>query len=97
MHFIQSGQLGIGREPGIENEMAGDLAVSFLPKRNELENLFCLFPFTEIRIGVAKGSPGSVLSQEDQNTGLASAAGSANCSPVSEYAYSRSKNNHSAG
>src|SRR5207248_4726531 len=62
------------RQFGIENQMAGELAVSALPKINELEHLLSLLAFAQIRIGVAEDVAAGILSEKDQHAGLAAAA-----------------------
>jgi hypothetical protein len=58
-----------------KNQMAGKLAVSALPKSDELENLLSFLAFAQIRIGVAEDVAASILSEKDQHAGLAAAAG----------------------
>jgi hypothetical protein len=55
--------------------MAGKLAVSALPKSDELENLLRFLAFAQIRIGVAEHVAAGILSEKDQHAGLAAATG----------------------
>src|SRR5437867_7036237 len=54
--------------------MAGALAVSALPEGNKVEDLIGLVAFAQVGIGITEGAAGGVLSQENQNAGLAAAA-----------------------
>ena len=49
--------------------MAGKLAVSALPKSDELENLLRFLAFAQIRIGVAEHVAARILSEKDQHAG----------------------------
>ena len=73
-HFIEARQIGVSSEAGIKNEMAGLLAVSAFPERNKVKDLIGFVAFAQIGIGITKGAARGILSQEDQNAGLASAA-----------------------
>src|SRR3989475_13276745 len=54
--------------------MAGLLAVSALPEGNKVEDLIGLVAFAQVGIGITEGAARGVLSQENQNAGLAAAA-----------------------
>src|SRR5437868_5370531 len=54
--------------------MAGLLAVSALPEGNKVEDLIGLVAFAQVSIGITEGAARGVLSQENQNAGLAAAA-----------------------
>src|SRR2546422_233792 len=55
--------------------MTGKLAVSALPKSDELENLLSFLAFAQIRIGVAEHVAARILSEKHQHAGLAAATG----------------------
>src|SRR5260370_17001677 len=55
--------------------MTGKVAVSALPKSDELENLLRFLAFAQIRIGVAEHGAACMLSEKDQHAGLAAATG----------------------
>jgi hypothetical protein len=55
--------------------VARKLAVVLFPEGDEAENLFRLFAFAKISVGVTEGSTVGILGQEDENAGLAAASG----------------------
>ena len=71
----------MGREAGIEDEMARVLAAGLLPEGDESEDLLRLFPLPDVAVGVAEGSSPSILGQEDEDTGLPPAAGTLRMGP----------------
>jgi hypothetical protein len=58
----------VGRQLGIEDQMAGKLAVSALPKIDELEDLVSFLAFAQIRIGVAEDVAAGILSDDRLHT-----------------------------
>src|SRR6266699_5061255 len=73
-HLVQLGEIRIGGEARIKNQMAGLLAVSAPPEGNKVEDLIGLVAFAQVGIGITEGAARGVLSQENQNAGLAAAA-----------------------
>src|SRR5437899_10272568 len=55
--------------------MAGLLAVSAPPEGNKVEDLIGFVAFAQVGIGITEGAARGVLSQENQNAGLAATAG----------------------
>src|SRR5437867_3105728 len=74
-HLVQPRQIRVGSEAGIKNQMAGLLAVSAFPEGNKVKDLIGFVAFAQVGIGITEGAASGVLSQENQNTGLAAAAG----------------------
>ena len=75
LHFVQPCQLGIGRQPRIEHEMARKFAVGSFPEGDEPKDLFRLLALAEVGVGITEGPAVGILRQKDENAGLATAAG----------------------
>jgi hypothetical protein len=74
-HLIQSGQVSLGREGGIEDEVARQDTVLSLPELNEGKDLAGFLAFANIGPGVAEGAVLSILGEKDENAGLAPGSG----------------------
>jgi len=73
-HLVQTRQIRVGGQARIKNKMARLLTMSALPEGNEVEDLIGFFTFAQVGIGITEGAAGGILSQENQNAGLTSAA-----------------------
>ena len=59
---------------GVEDQVAGPVAVGALPEVDEAEDLLGLFALAQIGVGVAEGLALGILGQEGEDAGLAAAA-----------------------
>jgi len=75
LQAVQFGQLGVGRQPGVEDQVARKLAAGPLPEVDEPEDLPGLFSLADVGIGITEGPAVGVLGQKDQNACLAPAPG----------------------
>ena len=64
----------VSGELGIEDEMPRQRAVLSLPELDKAEDLFCLFAFADIGVGIAEHLRIRVLRQEDEDAGLPAAS-----------------------
>jgi len=68
-HFIELGQIGVGGELGVKNEMGRAFAITFLPKPHESKHFIGLFALAEVGVGVAEDLSLCVLGEERENGG----------------------------
>src|SRR5260370_28538588 len=67
VHCIEAGEIGVGGELGVKDQMPGLLAMGFFPERDKAENLLGLLAFAQVRVGIAKGMSIGVLCEEGEN------------------------------
>ena len=71
---VEPSQVGVGREPGVEDQVRGAAAVGALPEGDEAEDLLGLLALAEVGVGVAEGVALGILGQEGEDAGLPAAA-----------------------
>jgi len=74
VHLIQSCQVGQRGQPRVEDQMGGQFPMGFSPEGDEAKDLLCFFPFSNIGVGIAEGSPIGIVGEKNQDAGLASAS-----------------------
>lgn len=73
-HPIETRQVWQGGQPGIEDQMGGQLAVGLFPEGNEAKDLLCFFSFADIGVGIAESASVGIMGEKNQDAGLPPAA-----------------------
>lgn len=73
-HLVESVEVGMGGQLGIEDELSGKGSGTLFPEFDKTKDLIVLVGFSNLGIGVAKHPPIGILSQESEDSLLLSAA-----------------------
>ena len=73
-HVVEAGQVLVGGQLGVEDQVPRELAVVLLPELDEAEDLVGLLALAQVGVGVAEGVAVGVLGQEGEDAVLAAAA-----------------------
>ena len=73
-HLVESIEVGIGGQLGIEDQLTGKRSGTFFPEFNKTKNLIVLIGFSNLGIGIAEYPLIGILSQKGKNSLLPSAA-----------------------